>query len=176
MRVALEKVNGVYQGACFPFRSGLQCGVNRLAFASDGSLFAGQTNRGWGSLGGKPYGLQRLIFTGKAPFEMHHIALTAKGFDITFTQPLDPKSVSAAGSVGSYTYVYEGQYGGPESDRRAEPVTSAKLSADGKTLSLTGSNLKKGRVYEIQLDGVRNAAGDKLLHTDAYYTLNEVVR
>ena len=42
MRVALEKVNDVYQGACFPFRSGLQCGVNRLAFASDGSLFAGQ--------------------------------------------------------------------------------------------------------------------------------------
>jgi sugar lactone lactonase YvrE len=43
MRVALEKVNGRYQGACFPFRSGLQCGVNRLAFGPDGSLYAGQT-------------------------------------------------------------------------------------------------------------------------------------
>ena len=32
MRVALETVNGVYQGACFPFREGLQCGVNRLTF------------------------------------------------------------------------------------------------------------------------------------------------
>jgi hypothetical protein len=77
MRVALETVNGVYQGACFPFRAGLQCGVNRLAFAPDGSLFAGQTNRGWGSLGGKPYGLQRLAYTGVLPFEIHNLKLTA---------------------------------------------------------------------------------------------------
>jgi hypothetical protein len=176
MRVALEKVNGVYQGACFPFRSGLQCGVNRVEFAPDGSLFAGQTNRGWGSLGGKPYGLQRLIYTGKLPFEMHHITLTKDGFDIAFTQPVDPKSVAKPGSVGSYTYQYVSQYGGPEVDRRSEPVTNAKLSADGKTLSITGPNLKKGRVYEIQLDGIKNESGDKLLHSDAYYTINEVVK
>ena len=176
MRVALEKVNGVYQGACFPFRSGLQCGVNRVEFAPDGSLFAGQTNRGWGSLGGKPYGLQRLVYTGKTPFEMHHIALTKDGFDITFTQPVDPKSVAMPGSVGSYTYVYHGAYGGPESDRRSEPVTASKLSADGRTLSVNGAILKKGRVYEIQLDGIKNAAGEKLLHADAYYTVNELVK
>jgi hypothetical protein len=176
MRVALEKVNGTYQGACFPFRSGLQCGVNRVAFAPDGSLFAGQTNRGWGSLGGKPYGLQRLIFTGKTPFEMHHIALTKSGFDITFTQPVDPKSVAMPGSVGSYTYAYLGQYGGPEVDRRSEPLTDVKLSADGRTLSVSGPNLRKGRVYEIQLDGVKSATGDKLLHSEAYYTLNELVK
>ena len=28
--------NGVYQGACYPFRRGLQCGVNRIVFAPDG--------------------------------------------------------------------------------------------------------------------------------------------
>src|SRR6266481_6109583 len=32
MRVCLEKIGGRYQGACFPFRSGFQCGINRLAF------------------------------------------------------------------------------------------------------------------------------------------------
>ena len=153
----------------------MQCGVNRLAFAADGSLFAGQTNRGWGSLGGKPYGLQRLVHTGKLPFEMHHIALTKDGFDITFTQPIDPKTAAMPGSVGSYTYIYEQRYGGPEVDRRAEPV-AAKLSADGRTLSITGPALKRGRVYEIQLDGIKNAAGEKLLHSDAYYTLNELVK
>ena len=61
MRVYLEKINGRYQGACFPFRSGFECGVNRLVFGPDGSLYVGMTNRGWGSLGGKPYGLQRLV-------------------------------------------------------------------------------------------------------------------
>ena len=99
MRVALEKVNGRYQGACFPFRSGFQCGVNRLAFGPDGSLYAGQTNRGWGSLGGKPYGLQRLVYTGVLPFEIHTMKLTKTGFDLTFTKPLDPATAEQAGGV-----------------------------------------------------------------------------
>jgi hypothetical protein len=178
MRVALEKVNGVYQGACFPFRTGLQCGVNRLAFAPDGSLFAGQTNRGWGSPGGQPYGLQRLVYTGVVPFEMHHVALTRTGFDVTFTQPLDPKTVSGTSgpTVGSYTYAYFSTYGCPEMDRRAEKITTAKLSADGKTLSLAVPNLRPGRVYEVRMDGVKTAAGEKLVHEEAYYTLNELVK
>jgi len=178
MRVALEKVNGVYQGACFPFRSGLQCGVNRLAFAPDGSLFAGQTNRGWGSLGGKPYGLQRLVYTGNVPLAIHHVALTPVGFDLTFTKPVDAKAMSGGGaaSIDSYTYVYESSYGGPEVDRRAEKVRDAVLSEDGKTLSLHVNGLKKGRVYSIRLDGVRGNDGEKLIHDEAYYTLNELVK
>ena len=176
MRVAMEKVNGVYQGACLPFRAGLQCGVNRLAFAPDGSLFAGQTGRGWGSLGGKPYGLQRLVYTGAEPFEVHHVALTRDGFDLTFTQPVDPKSVSAAAaSVGSFTYAYWQTYGSPEFDRRAESVTSAKPSPDGRTVSLTVPGVRRGRVYELRAEGVRSAAGGaKLLHDEAYYTVNRL--
>ena len=154
MRIALEKVNGEYQGACFPFRSGFQCGVNRLAFAPDGSLFAGQTNRGWGSLGGKPYGLQRLAYTGREPFEVHHIALTKDGFAFTFTKPIDaatlgPKPVA----VTSFTYQYERRYGGPEVDTRAEAVGAAALSKDGLTLTVPVDGLRKGRVYEFRISG-----------------------
>ena len=61
MRVALEKVAGQWQGAVFPFRAGFQSGNNRLAFAPDGSLWVGQTDRGWGATGGKEFGLQRLV-------------------------------------------------------------------------------------------------------------------
>ncbi|MDB5306420.1 MAG: hypothetical protein JWO38_622 [Gemmataceae bacterium] len=177
-RVALEKVNGVYQGACFPFRRGFQCGVNRLVFAPDGSLFAGQTNRGWGSIGGKPYGLQRLVYTGVMPFEIHHVTLTPTGFDLTFTKPLDPKTMTGVGKafVGSYTYLYYSNYGCPEIDRRAEKVVATDLSADGMTLSLTVPGLRKGRVYEIRLDGAKTPDGEKLLHEEAYYTLNELAK
>jgi hypothetical protein len=38
MRLAVERVAGVVQGAVFPFRAGFQSGNNRLAFAPDGSL------------------------------------------------------------------------------------------------------------------------------------------
>ncbi|MBA2226586.1 hypothetical protein [Thermogemmata fonticola] len=181
MRVALEQVNGVYQGACFPFRSGLQCGVNRLCFAPDGSLMIGQTNRGWGSLGGKPYGLQRLIYTGKEPFEVHHITLTPQGFDLVFTQPLDPASIAPAQprppiTVSSFTYIYHSNYGCPEIDTRAEKVGALVLSPDRRTLTVPVEGLRKGRVYEIRLEGIRNAQGEALLHPEAYYTLNELRR
>src|SRR5262249_26047098 len=36
MRVFLEKVNGKYQGACFPFRQGFGCGIVPVRFAPDG--------------------------------------------------------------------------------------------------------------------------------------------
>lgn len=177
MRVALEQVNGVYQGACFPFRAGLQCGVNRIAFSPDGtSLFAGQTNRGWGSLGGKPYGLQRVVYTGAEPFEIHHVALTADGFALTFTKPVDPAGLEKAVSVSSYTYQYLSSYGGPEVDLRAETVGAPALSKDGKTLTVPVSGLKKGRVFALRADGIKARDGKPLLHPEAYYTLNELVK
>lgn len=176
MRVALEKVNGVYQGACFPFRSGFQSGVNRLAFAPDGSLLAGQTNRGWGSAGGRPYGLQRVAFTGTVPAEIHHITLTKAGFDLTFTKPMDPETAAKAVPVESYTYVYSSAYGCPETDRRAETVTASRLSDDGLTLSLTVPGLRPGRVYALRPEVIRTSSGERLLHPEAYYTLNQLAR
>jgi hypothetical protein len=178
MRVALEKVNGVYQGACFPFRSGLQCGVNRLAFGPDGALYAGQTNRGWGSVGGKPYGLQRIDFTGEAPFEVHSVKLIAGGFRLTFTKPLDVATAEAldAYAVRSFTYAYHQTYGSPEVDQRAEPVTRVEVATDRRSVSLTVPGLRKGRVYDIRLSGVKSANGEAVLHPEAYYTVNELVK
>jgi hypothetical protein len=176
MRVALEKVNGRYQGACFPFRSGGQSGINRIAFAPDGSMYVGQTNRGWGSLGGKTHGLQRIVYTGLVPFEIHTMKLTGTGFDVTFTKPLDQESAKrlAAYSVQSFTYHYWSNYGSGEIDRQAEKVRSVQLSADGRTVSLAVGGLRRGRVYELHLDGVRSADGEAVLHPEAYYTLNEL--
>ena len=178
MRVALEKVNGVFQGACFPFRRGFQCGVNRLAFGPDGALYVGETNRGWGSLGGKPYGLQRIAFGGKTPPEVHDIKLTKDGFDFTFTSAIDPKTVEKtdAFALKSYTYIYKSDYGCPETDTQPEKVTALKLSKDGKTVSVSVPNLKPGRVYDFALTGVKTTAGENLLHAEAYYTLNELVK
>lgn len=176
MRVALEKVKGQYQGACFPFRSGLQCGVNRLAFGPDGALYIGQTRRGWGSLGGKDYGLQRLAYSGVLPFEMHSIQVTNSGFDVTFTQPLDAATAERleAYSITSHTYYYWKTYGSPPQDVRAEKVRSARVSEDRRRVSLTVDGLKRGRVYELRLNGVKAKDGSDVLHPEAYYTLNEL--
>ncbi len=176
MRVYLEKIGGRYQGACFPFRSGFQCGVNRLVFGPDGSLYVGETNRGWGSLGGKPYGLQRLVYTGVLPFEIHEMHLTKEGFDLTFTKPLDPDASKKleAYSLSSFTLYYWGTYGSPEVDRKAEKVQAVTVSADRMKASLKVDGFRPGRIYELHLDGIKSADGDTLLHPEAYYTLNQL--
>jgi hypothetical protein len=176
MRVSLDKVNGVYQGACFPFRAGLQCGVNRLVFGPDGSLYAGQTNRGWGSIGGKPFGLQRIAYAGKVPLEIHSMAMTKSGFEFRFTQPVDPKTVASVVRAKSFTYLYHSTYGCPETDTKAESSTGQTLSADGKTLTVTLPGVAKGRVYEFRFEGVATPTGEPLLHGEAYYTVNETVK
>jgi hypothetical protein len=176
MRVCLEKVNGVYQGACFPFRSGFDCGINRLCFGPDANLYVGMTNRGWGSVGPKPYGLQRLAYTGVLPFEMHDVKITKAGFDVTFTKPLDAATAEKleAYSLSSFTHHYWGTYGSPEVDKKAEKVKSVSVSADRKTVSLTvdGARLP-GRIYELHLEGVKSADGDPVLHPEAWYSVNE---
>jgi hypothetical protein len=174
MRVFLEKIKGEYQGACFPFRNGGQCGVNRIVFGPDGSMYIGQTNRGWGSLGGKDYGLQRIVYTGVEPFEIHSMKLTKTGFDLVFTQPIDPKTAQmvAAYTLKSFTHYYWSTYGCPEIDTRVESVNKVALGEDGKTVSLAVSGLRPGRVYELRLEGLRNASGAPVLHPEAYYTLN----
>jgi hypothetical protein len=65
MRATTEKVNGVWQGACYPFREGLGTGLLSLHFMADGSMVTGGTNRGWPVRGMKDNLLQRLNWTGR---------------------------------------------------------------------------------------------------------------
>lgn len=177
MRVFLERIQGRYQGACFPFRSGFQCGVNRLAFGPDGSLYVGETNRGWGSLGGKPYGLERLNWTGEFPFEILTMKVQKKGFLLTFTKPVDGRTAGQlkAYNLASHTYNYWPTYGSPPVDARAEKITAVNVAADGLNVLLEVENLRVGRVYSLTLDGtVKTRDGEGLLHNEAYYTLNQL--
>ncbi len=178
MRVYLEKVNGRFQGACFPFRSGFASGVNRLTFGPDASLYVGMTDRGWGSTGGKPYGLQRLVYTGVLPFEIHAMKLTKDGFDLTFTKPLDAATAEklTAYNLSSFTHNYWGTYGSPEVDRKAEKIQGVTVSADKKMVSLKVDGLHIGRIYEVNLDGIKSVDDDKVLHPVGYYTVNDLVK
>jgi hypothetical protein len=177
MRNTLEQVGGVWQGACYPFRGGLQCGVNRIHFASDDSLFTGQTSRGWGSVGGKPFGLQRIIFTGEIPLEIERMTQAAAGFELRFTRPVDVKSLVAESfALRSYTYTYLSNYGCPEKDVQAEPFTVASVGGDGKSVVLAVPGRKIGRVYDLRAAGVKAVSGEPLLHPEAYYTLNAVAK
>src|SRR5262249_19412557 len=124
----------------------------------------------------KPHGLQRLVYTGVLPFEIYSMRLTKKGFDLAFTKPLNQASALrlAAYSLQSYTYNYWSTYGSPEVDRRAEKIHQVTVAPDCRTVTLAVNSFRSGRVYELHLDGIQSAAGDGLVHREAYYTLNEL--
>lgn len=171
-RVVLEEVRGHWQGAVIGFARKLDCGVVRVAFAPDGSLLVGETSRGWGSIGARTEGLERLVWTGALPFEMHTVSARADGFEILFTKPVLPESVDAATiELESYTYELHEAYGSDEMDRAAPPVTVATLSEDGLRLRLTVDGLREGYVHELRLPTLLSLDGRALLHDAAYYTL-----
>ena len=174
MRVFMEKIHGRYQGACFPFRKGFASGNLPMLMAADGTLIIGGTNRGWGSRGNKPFALQRLVWTGKVPFEIHEMHLKPDGFEFTFTKPLDPKTAADVNSYKfrTFTYIYQADYGSPEVDITHPKITKAVVGPDGKSVRLYVSKLEEGHIHELLLEGVRSAAGLPLLHDQAYYTLN----
>jgi hypothetical protein len=175
-RVFLEKVRGEYQGACFPFHYGFHSAVVRLAFAQDGSLFAGESNRGWNSLGDRSYGLERLVWSGTTPFEVLEMKVQHDGFELVFTQPIDPASAPGPGAMtmSSYTYTYHQTYGSEEIDPRELPVKIARISDDGRRVSLKVEGLRETFVHELHLPGIRSKSGQPLLHDVAYYTLNRI--
>lgn len=174
-RVFLEKINGVYQGAAFPFLAGYRSGIVPLRLADDGSLFVGTTNRGWGARGGLPFSFERTRWTGKVPFEIHEMRIKPEGFELTFTKEIDPKTAGdlASYSMNSWTYIYQSGYGSPEVDKTAQKIEAVTVGADKKSVRLKVSGLQAGHVHHLVSGGVRSKEGGELWHKDAYYTINE---
>jgi glucose/arabinose dehydrogenase len=176
LRATTEQVNGVWQGACYPFREGLSTGILDVRFTPDGNLLAGGTNRGWPVRGIAPYALQRLDWTGKVPFEMQRVSITRDGFRIDFTKPVDRATASDPANyvLGTFTHPYHGGYGGPEVDRTVPKVESVTVTEDGRSATLVLDRVLVGHVHEFDLERVLDAAGEPLLHRHAYYTVNAV--
>lgn len=174
MRVDLEKVDGHYQGACFPFLEGFGSGTLGVELTDDGKMFVGGTNRGWGSRGNKPFAVERVDWTGKIPFEILHMRARPDGFVLTFTQPVDPATAGnpASYSMQTYTYIFQASYGSPEVDLTTPVIESATVSDDGMSVRLKIDGIQRGHIHELHADGVRTPSGTPLLHAEAYYNLN----
>ena len=186
LRVVMQNVDGVDQGAVMPFLEGLESGVMRPLFMPDGSLLLGQTGRGWQAKGGKIASLQHVRWDGKtvAP---GIVAMTATntGFKLAFTQPLgDGVSESilrSALSLESWTYRDAPDYGSPELDLHNEGIASLTVSADRRSLLVTLASLEQPKVHPRQTPRIYHAklASQTLFEANApaemnaYYTLRK---
>lgn len=176
LRANVERINGEYQGACFPFWGKGLLGPVSLAFDPRGHLYVGGiTEPGWMAHPDRG-AVFRIDFTGRTPFEMQSIHALPRGFRVVYTAPVDRRSASDPASyrLERYRYEYTGSYGSPELDRTAVPLERVTLSDDGRSVELTTPPLVKDRVYLIDAPEVRSARGEALVHPTGAYTLNEI--
>lgn len=180
MRAFLEKVNGTWQGAVFPFAKGFLSGVNRLKMNRDGKLYVGGGKRTWSTAAPLESSLDRVSFTGKLPFEVKAALAEVNGFTLVFTKPFDREIAADPENylVKQFTYKYHADYGSPEFDHTGNAgatelkVTEAALDASGTKVRLTVPGLKTGFVTAFQL-AVTSAEDEDLRHDAFYYTLNQ---
>jgi hypothetical protein len=170
MRIALEKVDGEYQGACFRFVDGQPLGCERMRFGPDHQLYMTSLTSG----------LTRMTFNGQTPLAMKtvHIRPRGEGFVVNLTKPLaaDTKLDVAQFRVKRYHYLYTGNYGSPQADETIVPVKSAELSADRTKITLTFpvETYPIGMVYEINVGNLTGNEGETLLHNEAWYTVHRI--
>jgi glucose/arabinose dehydrogenase len=186
-RVQLEKVNGEYQGAVWPFLKQFQSGVNRLVYGPDGKLYVGglQAPRSWSAVAPLNASLERIEFTGKLPFEVKEVHAQRDGFELTFTQPVEAKVTADPESydVTQFGYKYQAKYGSPDYDHDGKEnaatvikVTGATVSPDKLKVRLKLEGWKTGYVTMVRSLDVKNAAGEPLVNDTFWYTLNQIPR
>lgn len=180
MRATTEEVNGVWQGACYPFREGLSTGIMNVEFTPRGQLIAGgfTTTSQWPVRGEKPYALDRLDWTGVTPFEIQEINIKPDGFLFHFTKPVDADLAKRPETydITTYTHIYASFYGSPEVDQTKPEVTKVEVSADRLEVRLFLSAIKKGHIHDLHMPDMKSKDQDALLHKRAYYTVNEIPR
>ena len=179
IRANVEKVNGVYQGACFPFwGKGLlgpvYAGVRSARQALRRRHHRAGLDGAAGPRGAVPHRLHRRRCRSRCSRSTSGRAASA----IVFTTPVDREdraSRPTSYQLEHYRYEYTGAYGSPELDRTSgEGRARWKCRADGKSVELTTAPLVKDRVYMLSANGVRSAKGEELVHPTGAYTLNEV--
>lgn len=178
MRATTEEINGVWQGACYPFREGLATGIMNLEFSPMGQLIAGgfTTNRQWPVRGSEPFALQRIDWSGRVPFEIREINIRPQGFLIHFTRPVNPQiaSITDAYHITTYTHIYHAGYGSPEVDHTTARVLRAVPSQDALSVMVHLEKITEDHIHDFDLSRIVSTDGKPLIHSKAYYTVNEI--
>jgi hypothetical protein len=110
------------------------------------------------------------------PFEIKEINITKDGFLFNFTKPIDKKVAANPEiyAIETYTHEYKGAYGSPEVDQTQLKVTKAVPSEDGLSVRLYLDKIIEGHIHDFSLTDMKSKEGKNLLHTKAYYTVNEI--
>jgi glucose/arabinose dehydrogenase len=170
MRMALEKVDGVYQGAALHFIDHQPAGPQFAAFGPDGQMYVCCLSDG----------LVRVRWGGQVPMEIHHVSLRRdnRGFVLHFTRPLAAEADAAARAirVRRWYFPYGIRYGSPRVGEVDVAIRGATVSNDRMSVDLQVpvETYKNCMVYYFHVGRLRAADGGEVEHPEAYYTVQRL--
>jgi len=195
VRMTLEKIGDIYQGAVYPFslerneevgsetqptRQPTFIGPIVAGVSPRGDVYVGcLRDSGWGG-SNNIGGLVRLHpMIDQLPTGIAEVQAQPHGFRILFTKPIDSSRAILPTSyvIGSYRRISTPDYGGPDVDRRIEKPLAVRVSDDGRIVELDLAEMRTGFVYEFHLRNLamQESSGiSTFFPAEAYYTLNVV--
>ena len=177
-----ETIDGVAQAGTWKFPLKFDTGIMRGRFNNrDGQLYLTGLVV-WQSKGAKQGGLHRVRYTGKPARMPADMRVKKNAIAITFTDALDAASAAdlANYSIEQWNYKWTSNYGSPEfsvanpdkKGRDKVEVQSAKLSADGKTLTLEIPGLQP--VMQMRIKYNLKTQDGSVIASEIHNTINKV--
>ena len=150
IRLMLEEVNGVTQGACTPLIDGhgLDMGINRLVFDQDGSLVIGSSHLSWP--GGE--GIARITFHEENAYQdVKNINITPDGFILEFLKPVEDPATLEKVSLNRYTFDYHADYGSNQNELEDLELKFSPVGDSGREFAVAlSAPHKKDFCYEFK--------------------------
>lgn len=158
--IAPQAVGDLMQGAAIKFPLKLSSSAMRMKFnPGDGQLYVAGM-QGWQTDAAKLSGLDRIRYTGKPVYLLEGVLTDTVGVHLTFTQPLDEKEAADTQNYSGKRWNYRrtSAYGSDDysvadpnkKGRDTLNITAARLSADGKTVTLSIEDLRPANVQLIK--------------------------
>ncbi|QDU78595.1 Cytochrome c [Polystyrenella longa] len=181
IRFNIDEINGEVQGGAYNFSQPdqLSSQENFLGPLSgcvgpDGTIYIGSMyDSGWS--GGSNTGeIVKLKPTGSIPNGIKQIRSRKNQFEIEFMRPVD-KSLAADPEqygISTYTRVWQGAYGTPDSGRHQVEIEKVTVADDGKSVILHVPELLASYVYEINCGDLDTSNEEPFWPSTGNYTVN----
>ncbi|MEX2381196.1 MAG: DUF6797 domain-containing protein [Opitutales bacterium] len=162
-----EEVDGEWQGAVAELpMPAFETGIMRGRFGPDGELYtAGMFSwAGNATAPGGFYRIRRSAQPADVPLAVH---ATTSGLTVTFSDPLDPASVTTdAFAMKVWSIRRTANYGSQHHDEQSLEITDARVSADAQTVTLSIADLAPTQSYEllVNVEAPDGTAIERSLH------------
>lgn len=181
VRMSLQKVNGQYQGAVYPFSFPNGTSVSNFEgpivckVAPNGSIYVGNLHdSGWGG-GNNTGSIVRLTPTGEWPLGIAEVQATPDGLNILLTSNADHHLASDKKnySIRSYIRTPTPAYGGEDQKEKIEQIESLDYDDSLKIVRIKLGELREGAVYEINVGNI-GPLNVSIFPNQAYYTMRSI--